>query len=172
MKKIILLLFIFSLSNLFGLEPKNIKSIEADFEQQIIKQNKTLTYKGKIYIKLPAHALWIYEKPKKKIYITGKKVIIEESKLEQVIITSIEEGIDLSKILSSANMTTQNNFEAKVKSKIFKILTTTKSLDSITYKDEFDNDVVIKFFNTKINQDIALSTFDYEVPSGFDIIRQ
>lgn len=172
MKKNIAFLLLLSIVSLFGFEPKEIKTLEANFEQKIIKSNQTLTYTGKVLIKLPFHGLWIYNKPQKKIFITDKKVMIEETALEQVVFTSIEDGVDMAKILTQARLISKNLYEAKVKNRKFIIKTNENSIDIISYQDEFDNEVVIKLLNSKINHQVALSRFDYQIPPNFDVIGQ
>ena len=64
-----------------------------------------------------------------------------------------------------------NIYEAHYKERKFTIVTENNLIQSISYKDEFDNSVKIVFKNQKQNIDIDEKVFIANYPLAFDIIR-
>lgn len=172
MKLKISLLSFFCISNIFALDLSSVKTFESKFEQIISSSKKDLKYTGMIFLKSPANGLWVYDKPKKKIFLSKNNIIIEESALEQVIIAKMQNDINLIDIIKNAKKNTANEYSAKIGSKIFFIKTSENEILSIFYKDEFENNVHINFKNQKINQTLPSKIFDYDIPDGFDVIRR
>ena len=172
MKLKISMLSLLYISNIYALELSTIKTFESRFEQVISSTKKDLKYTGSIFLKSPSNGLWIYDKPNKKIFLSQKNIIIEETALEQVIIAKMENDINIIEIIKNAKHISPNEYSAKVGSKIFSIKTSQNEIFSISYKDEFEHDVQIIFKNQKINQPLPNKIFDYNIPDGFDVIRR
>ena len=151
----------------------NINSFEADFTQTVTDdKNTSLNYSGYVQAKKPQNALWSYKKPvKKDVYISNRRVTIVEPEIEQVIIRRINTGFDFFKMVKNATKIAKNVYEANYKNTRFTIYLKNNLIEKISYKDEFDNSVVIQFKkqkqNTKLENDIFIAKF----PLYFDIIR-
>ena len=150
----------------------DIYSFKADFTQNVTDdKNTTLRYEGSVQAKKPQDALWSYSKPiRKDVFIDRFKVAIVEPELEQVIIKKIESTFDFFKMISNAKKINESTYEAHYKDSKFLIKTDANSIQSIAYKDEFENDVVIAFKNQKQNIEIDESVFIAEYPPHYDVI--
>lgn len=147
-------------------------SFEADFTQSITDDKKqVLTYSGHLVALKPMYAKWEYKKPiKKDVYINSYNVTIVEPELEQVIIKRIESKFDFFTILKSAREIKKNVYAAFYKDIKFIIISNDDTTESISYKDEFDNDVKIVFTNQIKNKKFRRSLFTPNFPLRFDII--
>lgn len=171
MKHIIILAFLLSSLFAFG---ENIQSFEADFVQTIIdEENKTLKYTGKIYSKRPSFVLWHYEEPvNKKIYIKGKRAIIVEPELEQVVIKNLRSEIDFFTILSKAQKIDNSHYKAHYKDIEFILQEENGVIKALSYTDQLENKVSIIFSSQKQNSTIDDDIFIAKVPTDFDIIKE
>ena len=160
--------------NLFSNNITNIKSFEANFQQIIINNsNNNIVYKGKIYIKYPNFILWKYNKPIiKNIYINKNILFIDEPILEQVIITNINEDIDIIKLLKKSKKISPNIYKSSLGNIHFQIFIKKNQIKSIQYKDEIDNNISIIFTNIIQNHIINDEIFKFHIPSNYDIIRK
>ena len=78
----------------WGVEVIKFSTLSAEFTQSVATEKSTLSYGGKLYLKKPDKALWVYTKPVlKEIYITKNQVIVHEPKLKQATITNYKEGL-------------------------------------------------------------------------------
>ena len=170
MKYIILLLFFYTLS---PASIKEINSFEADFVQSITDdKNTTLTYKGRVVASKPQNALWNYTKPvQKDIYISPFSVTIIEPEIEQVIIRKISSNFDIFKMIKNAKEIQKDKYITTYKDVKFTIIAKDSVINSISYKDEFDNDVMIIFKNQKQNKKINQEIFYPKIPIEYDIVR-
>ena len=153
---------------------ENIKSFQANFVQ-IIKNssNKTIEYKGEIFIKEPSKILWKYKEPIiKNVFVINSFAIVDEPELEQAIFTSLDNEIDIIKLLKSAKEVKENTFKAEIKEVEYLILVKENKISSISYKDQLENSVVIEFSEIKQNMPIEDKTFSFNPPSHYDIIRK
>jgi len=152
---------------------EDILSFEADFTQSITdEENKTINYNGHITASKPQNARWSYTKPvKKEVYINDLDVVIVEPEIEQVIIRRIESNFDFFKMISNAKKIETDKYEAFYKDTKFTIVIKGKLIESISYKDEFENRIKIVFQKQKQNQNINKSVFMPSFPLEFDIIR-
>lgn len=152
---------------------KNINSFEADFKQNVVNdKGVTLSYTGHIQAVKPQYALWNYITPvKKEIYVTEYKVTIIEPEIEQAIVKVINSDFDFFSIIEHAKKIEENIYSAKFKESVFKIKLHKETIESISYIDEFENQVVISFTNQKQNQSIDKSLFSPVIPPEFDTIR-
>lgn len=151
----------------------DITSFEADFTQSITdEKNKTLDYIGHIIASKPQNARWSYIKPvKKDVYINSYDVTIVEPELEQVIIKRIESNFDFFKMISNAKKIGDNKYLTHYRDSKFTIVQSGSFIESISYVDEFENRVKIKFKNQKQNQKINTKVFIPSYPLEFDIVR-
>jgi outer membrane lipoprotein carrier protein len=151
----------------------DITSFEADFTQSITdEKNKTLVYNGKITALKPQNAKWSYTKPvKKDVYINDFEVTIVEPEIEQVIVRTLESNFDFFKMISNAKKIAENKYLAHYKDSKFTIIKNGSLIESISYLDEFENRVQIKFKNQKQNQHVNKAIFTPSFPLEFDIIR-
>lgn len=147
-------------------------SIDADFTQTIKdEKNKVLSYSGHIRASKPQYALWSYTKPiVKDVYINNSKVTIIEPEIEQVIMKHIESNFDFFHLLKNAKKIDKNRYVALYKETSFIIITNGNLIEKISYTDEFENLVEIRFTNEKINLDINKKIFSPEIPKDFDLI--
>ncbi len=170
MKHIFILLVFANIS--FG-SINTIDSFEADFIQKVTDdKEKVLTYNGHIIASKPQNAVWNYTQPvKKKIYINRFEVTIVEPEIEQVIIKKVESNFDFFKMIKNAKKVKNNTFETLYGDTTFTIITQKELINSISYIDEFENNVKIVFKNQKQNEKIDLEVFTPKYSLEFDVIR-
>lgn len=159
-------------TNLLAGNIQQATTFEADFTQSIINSQKTIKYTGHLYVKKPNNLLWIYAKPQKKVYINSTTAIIEETKLQQTIISSLDKEINFLDILKNAKTLKPNLLEAKIKGVSYLLYHNEQTLEKINYKDSLENDVEIKFSNQKTNHTLSDGIFKYNLPEGFDVVRK
>jgi outer membrane lipoprotein carrier protein len=174
MEKKFFLLLILPLSSLFGAILLDMTSFQADFTQQIDdKENKVVTYTGKVYAKKPQTALWQYSTPvRKDVYISKKKVMIIEPEIEQVIVRQIKDDFDFFQLLQEAKKIGKNKYQAYYKEKLFTLYFDGKNIQKLTYKDNFDNEVTITFSNQKYNIQLQDALFTPVIPKEYDLIME
>ncbi|WP_321778348.1 LolA-like outer membrane lipoprotein chaperone [Sulfurimonas sp.] len=150
-----------------------LKSFEANFTQTITDdKKKSLVYEGHIVASAPQNALWNYYKPiKKDVYINRFRVVIVEPEIEQVIIRNIESDFDFFRMIKSAKKINENTYEAKYRESRFIITINKDIIESISYIDEFENNVKIIFSNQEQNKKIDKKIFIPKYPLDFDVIR-
>ncbi len=150
-----------------------LKSFKANFTQTITdEKNKSLVYKGNIIASKPQNALWNYEAPiKKGVYINSFRVVVVEPEIEQVIIRNIKSDFDFFKMIKHAKKINKNTYEAKYREAKFTIIINKDIIESISYIDEFENDVEIVFSNQEQNKKIDKKIFIPKYPLEFDVIR-
>lgn len=150
----------------------NIHSFKANFTQDVTDdKNTTISYNGYIQAQKPQDAVWNYLMPiKKDVYISRFNVTIVEPEIEQVIIRKIESNFDFFKLIKNAVKVNENTYFASYRKANFVIKTDKKLIESIIYKDEFENDVVISFKNQKQNIKIDDSVFIADYPADFDVV--
>ncbi len=170
MKHIILYLL---LSTFLLASLENINSFEADFIQNVVDdKGKILTYKGHIRASKPQYALWNYIQPvTKDIYINSHSVTLIEPEIEQAIIRKIELNFNFFKMVKKAKKIGKNSYIASFQNSDFKIVINENLIQSISYRDEFDNSVEILFEKQKQNIKMDETIFTPYIPLNFDIIR-
>lgn len=166
MKKI-LLLSIFSVF-VFGIE---LDSVKADFKQTIFKNNAKIVYDGILYFKDNKN-LWKYKNPtQKKVYLNDDLVVIVDDELEQVIFEKLNDKINITNILKNAKDNGSNHYQANYANINYDIFLKDEKNIIINYLDENKNKVVLELFNVLKNQNIDDSTFVFDYPSDYDILR-
>ena len=170
MKKLILPLLCASLS--YG-AIDTINSFQANFIQKVTDdKNTTIEYKGSVQAKRPQEALWNYIEPiKKDVYITPFNIIVVEPEIEQVIVRRIHSNFNFFRMIKNAQLIKENIYKAYYKKAEFIITTKENLIESISYKDEFENNVVISFENQKQNIAIDETVFIAKYPEDFDLIE-
>jgi len=150
-----------------------LNSFEADFTQSITDdKNKVLTYSGHIVASKPQNAIWRYIKPvKKDVYINKYEVTIVEPEIEQVIIRRFDSNFSFFNMLKNTKKISYNTYEANYKNSKFIIIENKNSIESISYVDEFENNVKITFTNQISNKEIENKVFMPKYSLEFDIIR-
>jgi len=172
--KALLLSFMFISSSFAVDNLKNIKTFQADFVQTINNQsNKTISYDGKVFIKNSDKVLWKYLKPiEKNVFLLNDVVVIDEPELEQVIYTRLKEEINILSILQDSKKVSENTYESFFYKRKYELLIEKNKIKQISYKDELDNKIVIKFNNIVQNQEIPNDFFRFIPPSYYDIIKK
>ncbi len=172
MKRLLLLSVLVSTS-LFGFADA-LKSISADFTQTITDDtNKTITYEGHLYAARPDMARWDYVKPvEKSVYVVGHKVTIIEPELEQAIVKTFRDEIDLFKILSKARKTGPDTYLATHGSQRFLIKIKDSIPMALSYQDAFENRIRIRFSRQKINTKLSASLFRPVIPEDYDLLTE
>ena len=152
----------------------NINSFEADFLQNITDDKGTkITYNGHIKASKPRYALWQYIKPiQKSVYILPNKIVIIEPEIEQAIIKHLNGNFDFFKIIQNAKKVAKDTYLAKFENKEYTLKIESTKLKSISYKDEFENNVVINFKNQEENKKIPMEVYIPHIPEEYDIITE
>jgi len=171
MKTLILLLA--ALTTLFGFTD-SIRTFSADFTQQIVDDtNKTITYEGHVDATRPDKAHWHYFTPvEKSVFVIGHKVTIIEPELEQAIVKTFRDEIDLFKILANAVKLDDETYLATHKSQEFFIRIRNDIPLAISYHDAFENNVHIRFSAQKVNRSLDDTLFLPVIPTGYDILSE
>ena len=175
----ILLLSLLSISSIFSNETasknlENLKSFNADFIQKVTNESdKTIEYKGEVFIKNSGKVLWKYNTPIiKNVYVINNIVIVDEPELEQAIYTTLQSGIDMIKLLKEAKEIKKNIYQAKLYENLYTIEVKEDKINSISYKDELANKIIISFENAKQNIQIDDNIFNFLAPDFYDIIKK
>lgn len=152
----------------------SLKSFEANFVQTITNtSNKSIEYKGKLYISEPSQILWQYKTPIiKNVYVLNSFAIVDEPELEQAIFTRLENDLNLLKIIKASKKIKENEYETFINNIKYKIFLENKKIAKIKYQDELENKVFIKFLNIKQNEKVDDEIFKFLPPSSYDIIRK
>lgn len=149
---------------------EHITTLQASFTQYTKSQGNTLVYGGKLYVKSPARAKWIYENPtQKEIYINEGKAVVYEPLLEQASMGHAK--IDFLKILRQATRQPDGTYTTEFENIRYTLLLEKDLPKKLAFVDEFDNVVEIIFSKVQINTPINESEFVFTAPAGVDIIE-
>lgn len=174
-KSVVLGFFLTSLVNAsssFSFE--NLETFKANFVQTIKSaQDKNIEYKGEVFIKNSGNILWKYKTPiEKNVYVNNSYVIIDEPQLEQAIITSLQDDINLIEILKKAKKIDENKYLANIENTDYEVYVKESNIEKITYKDKLENFIVINFLDVINNSSIDDKIFKFNAPDYYDIIRK
>jgi outer membrane lipoprotein carrier protein len=172
--KNILIVLIF-VSNIFAsTNLEDLKSLKANFIQTITsKSNKTIKYKGELFIKNNGKVLWQYKSPIiKNVYVINDIVIVDEPELEQVIYTTLEKNINMLKLLKEAKQIDENKYLATLYEVEYLIQMNENKILSLSYKDELENKILITFLKSEENIEIRDEIFQFLPPEHYDIIEK
>ncbi|HDZ4954582.1 TPA: outer membrane lipoprotein chaperone LolA [Campylobacter jejuni] len=161
--------FIFT-GQLFALD-LNFDTFSSDFKQTVKSKNSTFSYSGH-FILSKDQAYWSYNTPsKKEIYINKNQVTIVEHDLEQVIFSHLDNIPNLNEIFKKASFTDKDKLIAKYDNINYIIKLYQDKIQSISYKDEFENDVTINLNNQIKNPKTNPNVFKAQIPQDYDIVR-
>jgi outer membrane lipoprotein carrier protein len=174
--KMIFLFIVFFTTINASADMKNLESFKANFTQSIKSINdKTIEYKGEVFIKSSGKILWKYKTPiEKNVYILNDFAIVDEPELEQAIYTQLQSEINIIKLLNTSKKINENSYIANIDDTDYLIESSkdTNEIQIIKYKDKLDNSVEIKFENQVSNEEIGDDTFKFTAPEHYDIIRK
>ena len=172
--RLLFIVMLFLSSQLSANDLKNIKTFDADFKQTIINSsNKTIVYKGHIYIKEPGKILWQYKDPIiKNVYVFNKVAVIDEPELEQAIYSKLQNEVNILELMETAKKIANNKYRATLYNVTYTISIQQGKIKSIVYVDELENKVMISFENIKQNEIIEDKVFEFIPPKYYDIIRK
>jgi len=150
-------------------------SFEANFKQTITSdKGKKIHYSGSLLFSSPNHFKWSYNAPtKKEVCTNSSELLVVDHDLEQISTYLLESKFNLIKILSKAKLYKELIYVAKHNDKNYTIgLNSKKQLQSVVYKDDLDNTVVIVFSKvTYKNSKIKASKLKCNYPAHYDEIR-
>ena len=136
------------------------------------EHDKTILYRGELWATKPQNALWLYQTPiQKSVYINGKELTIVEPTIEQVTIKTLSGEIDFLEIIKKAKKVDNDHYNATLNGITYTIMFKNDILNTIQYRDSYENRVTIKFLNPSTNQLVEAKRFKPTFPSDFDIIR-
>ncbi len=169
----VLIISLFLANVLFG-NILDFKTISIDFKQIVKnKSGKDVIYKGGLKIKGNDKILWNYKIPvEKNVFINKDKVIIDEPELEQVITSSLNDELNMIKIINNSKKVSQNTYENIIDNTKYTIIIENNILKSVSYKDELDNKVLILFTNFQKDVFINDSVFSFTIPKNYDVIKK
>ncbi len=169
-----ILITLFLVSNIFAGAVKIPTAFSANF-LQIVKntKGKTIKYRGKVVFNTPSETKWRYKTPtKKEVCSSGNELVVVDHDLEQVSYFSIDRGLNLAKVLKKAKLHHGRTYYTTYKGKIYTVvLTKSKKIEQIVYKDNLDNQVNIIFTNTKyFDRLLSNRKFVCTRPKGYDAV--
>lgn len=169
--RLFLITFLSALS-LFA-APKDITSFHSSFTQTIIDDTKKkIIYQGEIWASAPQNALWVYQKPiQKSVYINGSHLTLIEPKIEQATLKNLGDEIDFLQIIKKAKPLSASRYSTTLNGQTYFIDFNGDLLSTISYSDNYENQVSIKFTNPEQNKAINPSRFKAVIPADYDVIR-
>lgn len=167
------IILFFTLLNAQGL--KMPTAFESQFVQEIVSPaKKKIIYAGKVRYSQSSMLKWQYTSPtKKEVCTNGKDLVIVDYDLEQISFYTINKGFNLPAVLAGAQKQTNGSYVAIYQKKSYKIdLNSRGELASITYSDDLDNLVNIRFDSMKYkNTPFSNKDMICPLPQAYDIIR-
>jgi len=153
---------------------ENLQYFEADFTQNITDDNnKTIKYEGHIKAAKPQYALWEYKTPiNKQVYILPTQVVVIEPDLEQAIVKKLSRSFDIFTLIKKAKKVDKNTLVATFQNTTYTIKLNKDVIETISYVDEFENNVKIDFRNESENKKIPLTAFEPKIPEDYDLIKE
>lgn len=153
---------------------ENIKTFQANFTQTILNSSdKTIVYKGEVFIKGNARILWQYKEPIiKNVYINNSFAIVDEPELEQAIYTKLHQEVDILDIIKNAKEVSDTLYQTTLYDTQYDIKVNNGQIESIHYQDELENQISIAFSNIQENLTLPNDLFEFYPPLTYDIIRK
>jgi len=150
-------------------------SFKANFTQMVKNtKGKVIKYRGRIIFNSPDTTKWVYNSPtKKEVCSSDGKIVVIDHDLEQASYYTIDKGLNLAKVLSSAKKYKDNIYTTKYKGKLYTVvLNSAGHIEQIAYKDNLDNTVNLIFRNIKYsNSSIPDNKFLCIRPRNYDSIH-
>ncbi|GAB6140786.1 outer membrane lipoprotein chaperone LolA [Methylosoma difficile] len=174
---------------------KNTKSLQADFKQVLVNEagQAAQTSYGEFYLQRPGKFRWDYHKPfQQQIISNGGKVWFYDTDLEQVTVKKLDESVGTTPaLLLSGDVSLEQNYHMenqgtegtlqiiklvpKNQDSSFKYVTIgldKGQLGGMELSDNFGQLTRIYFSNSKLNQPIAASLFEFKAPKGADVFSE
>lgn len=172
--RILLLTTVFVSSLFASINLSDLKSFKADFTQIVTNEsNKTIEYKGEVFIKNSGKVLWQYKTPIiKNVYLVDDMAIVDEPELEQAIYTKLEQAINIIKLLKEAKKIDTNLYQSRLYEVDYFITLKDEKISSLAYKDQLANRILINFSNIEQNGEISDELFKFLPPKHYDIIEK
>ncbi|GAB0173008.1 hypothetical protein NHP164001_10240 [Helicobacter trogontum] len=151
---------------------RNVKSIKADFTQEIKGEKGAIpvVYKGKLYA-ANNKVKWLYTSPlAKEVYLEKTQAYIYEPQLQQVTIGSLEESVDFIQILKRVQKIGKDSYKTQVGDITYYVIIKDSMPYELKYTDSIDNVVTIRFENVKMNTAIDNSVFIFQPPDDVEYI--
>lgn len=151
---------------------RNIKSLEADFIQEIKGEKGAIPviYKGRFYA-ANNKVKWVYTTPlAKEVYLEKTQAYIYEPQLKQVTIGSLKENVDFIHILKKVEEVAKNNYKTQIGDTVYYVITKDSKPYELRYTDSIDNNIIIRFENIKMNAPIDGSIFIFQPPDDVEYI--
>ncbi|EPS9902024.1 LolA-like outer membrane lipoprotein chaperone [Campylobacter coli] len=169
MKKIFCLFFFF-LSHILAIN-LNFNTYSSNFTQSVKSKDSTLSYSGH-FILSQDQAYWNYDTPsKKEIYINKNQIILVEHDLEQVVFSRLDNIPNLNEIFKKAKHLNDNQLITKYENINYTITLKDNKIQSIAYKDEFENNILITLNHQIKNPTINPEVFKPKFPNYYDMVR-
>lgn len=169
MKKIFCLFFFF-LSHILATD-LNFNTYSSYFTQSVKSKNSALSYSGHFTLN-QEQAYWSYDTPsKKEIYINKNQIVLVEHDLEQVVFSHLDNIPNLNEIFKKAKHLNDNQLIAKYENINYTITLKDNEIQSIAYKDEFENDILITLNHQIKNPTINPEVFKPKFPNYYDMVR-
>lgn len=150
---------------------EHIITLQASFTQRTMSQESVLVYTGRLYIKAPSQAKWVYGTPiQKELYIEKGKTTIYEPSLEQVSVGKTT--IDFLEILHRAKKQQDGSYVTDFENTRYVLVVSNDIPKKLTFTDEFDNVVEITLHDVHLNGVLGDEIFVFIPPVGVDIIEQ
>ncbi len=173
MKKISVIIWFCCSVMLFGQEQwRNIKSLEADFIQEIKGERGAIpvVYKGKIYA-ADNKVKWVYVMPlAKEVYLEKTQAYIYEPELKQVTIGSLKENVDFIHILNKVEAVGKDKYKTQIGDITYYVIIKDSKPYELHYVDSIDNSITIRFENVKMNTPIDRNIFIFQPPDDVEYI--
>ena len=152
----------------------HMKTFSANFTQTIIDdKNTTIRYFGNIQAKQPDMVRWNYTKPiKKEVYIDRDRITIIEPQIEQAIVTKINNMLAFFKVLKNAKKIDDNHYISFYNHTKLHLSIKKGMIMSISYMDQLQNKIVIRFSDQIQNGAINDQLFQAHIPKEYDVITR
>lgn len=151
---------------------RNVKSIEADFIQEIRGEKGAMpvVYKGKLYA-ANNKIKWVYTAPiAKEVYLEKTQAYIYEPQLKQVTIGNLTENVDFLQILKKVQKVGEDSYKTKIGDIIYYVIIKNSKPYELKYTDSIDNVIVIRFQNVNMNAVINKDVFIFQPPDDVEYI--
>lgn len=167
------LLFFLAVFSLWA-DLADFKTLRADFVQTVVNDlNKSIVYKGVVYLSAPSRARWDYKTPvEKSIYVDHDRVVVYEPDLFQATLMDAEEELDLFRAFRQAKPAGPGKYTADFRGSTLHITTENGLLQTIRFTDQVENEVTIRFSHHEKDLELDEALFIFRPGPEIDLIRQ
>ena len=172
--KVLIVTLVFASSVFASINLEELKSFKAEFKQTVTNEsNKTIEYKGSVFIKNTGKVLWKYKTPvEKNVYVLDDLAIVDEPELEQAIYSKLEKAINIISLLKNAKKIDEDLYQANLYETNYFITLKDGKVKSLGYKDQLENRIAIDFSKIEQNVEISDEIFEFLPPKHYDIIEK